>query len=611
MPSLYPDPPPLYSPVGAPSAPPLDAFNGSAPSASDPRTPVTLRVSCNNLLNRDRFSKSDPQLLIYIQQRTPHSTPTFNLNGHDGYQARLDGGWTLLHRSRTQWDDLNPVFPDAVAVDYAFERVQNLCLVVVDVDDEKASPERQDYLGHVVCSLASVVSAGAGGYKASLSLGSVPEGLPRFRAPSWGGGKQQAGSMLIRASTASGDVAKVLMTMEDEGLARSWSGSLNVYVVVSTVDGAGRVAPLLKSECCKAPSRGHGKARWGLRVPVGLAGGLAARLRMSVWDHNTYRADRMLGEWDGSLDEMAARAVDGGQGSMRLALKEKDVKARLGVESFEVVTEETFVDHVARGCEFSLAVAIDFTASNGDPRSPTSLHFMPGLGGAAGGQGRVHGMNEYQRAIVGVGKVLAEYDADQRFPTMGFGFQMAGAAMDCAMLGDAVGIDGILRCYATSLMAPGFKLYGPTLFAPVIRTLTSSIRQELATDRAHTRQRPTKYHILLILTDGQISDMDATRAAIVDAATLPLSIVIVGVGREDFSSMRVLDGDDVRVSDPQSGKVAERDCVQFVAFGEVEGDPFRLAAETLAEIPAQFMDYVKGPSAAATAAATAVVQEMR
>jgi hypothetical protein len=37
--------------------------------------------------------------------------------------------------------------------------------------------------------------------------------------------------------------------------------------------------------------------------------------------------------------------------------------------------------------------------------------------------------------------------------------------------------------------------------------------------------------------------MDATRTAIVAASTLPLSIIIVGIGNADFSHMEVLDGD--------------------------------------------------------------------
>jgi hypothetical protein len=44
---------------------------------------------------------------------------------------------------------------------------------------------------------------------------------------------------------------------------------------------------------------------------------------------------------------------------------------------------------------------------------------------------------------------------------------------------------------------------------------------------------------LLILTDGLINDMDETTDEIVRATSLPISIIIVGVGAEDFSAMDV------------------------------------------------------------------------
>ncbi|KAJ3163271.1 hypothetical protein HK101_000636 [Irineochytrium annulatum] len=602
---MHTDPvPPAYQPFAAdlsqgPSAPPT-----SVPMApqSEPGTTVSLHVSCTSLLNRDAFSKSDPQLLVYIQQRSPHlahrsstafsvasAHPVFDLD--EQMRPRMTGGWTLIHRSRTIKDDLNPVFPDAIQVDYRFERVQNLCVIIVDVDDETKPVEQQDFLGHHVVSLAGVVASGSEGYKANLDGGSCPEGLPMFRRVSRAAGKEgKAGQVLIRAGAKASDVAMIVLSLEDDGgLSRPLlGGSVDAYVVVSTVDGYGKAAPLVKTADCKAPKRGKGaNARWIVKVPLTLAGGLDARLRFSVWDHNASKSDKLLGECEGKLSDLGSRRDVLGM----LYAKGKEIKAQLVVESYEVVREETFIDHVARGCVFSLAVAIDFTGSNGDPRQPTSLHFMPGFGQK--NAAAPYGMNEYQRAIVGVGKVLAEYDHDQKFPTMGFGFQMAGASMDCAVLGESHGVDGILRCYHDTLNAPGFQLWGPTLFAPVIRTATNAIRQELAADRTHTRQRPTNYHILLILTDGQINDMDATRTAIVEASSLPLSIIIVGVGREDFSSMKILDGDNHRLTAP-GGRIAERDCVQFVAFAECEGDPFKVAAETLAEIPTQFMDYTKG-----------------
>lgn len=48
-----------------------------------------------------------------------------------------------------------------------------------------------------------------------------------------------------------------------------------------------------------------------------------------------------------------------------------------------------------------------------------------------------------------------------------------------------------------------------------------------------------KYLVLLIITDGAIHDMDETIRLIVKGADLPLSILIVGVGDDDFGNMEV------------------------------------------------------------------------
>jgi hypothetical protein len=48
----------------------------------------------------------------------------------------------------------------------------------------------------------------------------------------------------------------------------------------------------------------------------------------------------------------------------------------------------------------------------------------------------------------------------------------------------------------------------------------------------------------LILTDGVITDMDQAKESIVEASSLPLSIIIVGVGGADFQMMEELDCDE-------------------------------------------------------------------
>lgn len=80
---------------------------------------------------------------------------------------------------------------------------------------------------------------------------------------------------------------------------------------------------------------------------------------------------------------------------------------------------------------------------------------------------------------------------------------------------------------------------------------------------------PQQYFVLLILTDGEITDFDQTRDAIVRASRLPLSIIIVGVGPADFKAMELLDGDD-GVLRSTVGEAVARDIVQFVPFRQFQ-----------------------------------------
>ncbi|CAM9101533.1 unnamed protein product, partial [Hapterophycus canaliculatus] len=78
------------------------------------------------------------------------------------------------------------------------------------------------------------------------------------------------------------------------------------------------------------------------------------------------------------------------------------------------------------------------------------------------------------------------------------------------------------------------QLAGPTLFGPVINRQAA----ELAASDRSTDPTNQKYHVLMIVTDGVINDMSNTKDALVAAADLPFSVIIVGVGDADFSLMK-------------------------------------------------------------------------
>ena len=68
------------------------------------------------------------------------------------------------------------------------------------------------------------------------------------------------------------------------------------------------------------------------------------------------------------------------------------------------------------------------------------------------------------------------------------------------------------------------------------------------------------YFVLLIITDGTIYDMKETVRLIVEASNYPCSIVIVGVGDNNFDQMRYLDSDEKLLKDDKRNK-CKRDIV--------------------------------------------------
>ncbi|EED88446.1 predicted protein, partial [Thalassiosira pseudonana CCMP1335] len=229
----------------------------------------------------------------------------------------------------------------------------------------------------------------------------------------------------------------------------------------------------------------------------------------------------------------------------------------------------TFVDYVSGNCDLNMCVAIDFTGSNGDPRKPGTLHHFS----------RDGHMNGYEKAISAVGSILSKYDTDQQYPVWGFGAKYDGSVRHCFQVGserEVHGVKGILQAYKGTFSTP-LIMSGPTVFTEVI---------ELAAAQAKSRQqiRPLSYTILLLLTDGAVSDVEATKRSLVSVADAPLSIVIVGIGNADFTAMQFLDDFEKRTG-------ANRDIVQFVQFNKYEYDKTALTRATLDEIPEQLVQF--------------------
>ena len=68
------------------------------------------------------------------------------------------------------------------------------------------------------------------------------------------------------------------------------------------------------------------------------------------------------------------------------------------------------------------------------------------------------------------------------------------------------------------------------MFSPLLRQFRDYVQALVSAGNM-------QYNTMLLLTDGAIHDMRETIDLVCELAVLPASIIIVGVGNADFSSM--------------------------------------------------------------------------
>ena len=243
-----------------------------------------------------------------------------------------------------------------------------------------------------------------------------------------------------------------------------------------------------------------------------------------------------------------------------------------------ITKKATFIDYINAGVKIALSIGIDFTGSNGHPLDDGTLHSIK--------DGKP---NDYEKAIISCGNIVAPYDYDQLFQVYGFGAIIKSSISDKASMCFAINlkdnpdiytIDNVIKTYHEIIKKDKLTFAGPTEFTPIIKKVISRM----------ITKNILEYHILMILTDGVIDDLQDTIDILVEASSLPLSVIIIGIGNEDFSKMEVLDGDEVPLKS-RNGKIRTRDIVQFVPFSKFKNDAKKLSMEVLAEIPRQMIEY--------------------
>lgn len=518
-------------------------------SASSPTAEVELSLSCRDLLDTDVFSKSDPMCVTYLKT----------------YETQ---DWVEVGRTEMVKNTLNPDFVRKVHLTYRFEEQQWLKFAVYDIDNESPDLEEQDFLGECECTLGQVVSAGR------LAL--------HLHHPSY-----ERGQLIVYVEELATCRDEVILQFCGRNLDRKdWFGSSDPFLEFQRVGENGSYHVVHRTEVIKWTLNPNWKP-FIIPVRTLCAADMDRSIKIVCYDWNRSGSHSLIGEFCTTLRELSNGS--GPATVFHCIHPRKQAKnptyqhsGEVRLLRYEYKKVYSFLDYIKGGTQLNCTIAIDFTASNGDPQTPDSLHYISPVA-----------TNQYEQALTAVGEIIQDYDSDKLFPVLGFGARIppdgrVSHEFYVNMLPSPFcsGIAGVLEAYKSCIRQ--IQLYGPTNFSPVINHVSKF---------AETYCDGSQYFILLIITDGVITDMFQTKKAIIHASSLPMSIIIVGVGNADFTAMNELDADTVPLM--VNGVKAERDIVQFVPFRNFQNirNPALakayLAKEVLAEIPEQIVGFMK------------------
>ena len=514
------------------------------PGLSDPQKKreghqkIELFISCRQLKNRDLISLSDPQVKIFT---------------YEGDTEKFFGETEMI------LDSLNPDFLTTFSMDYIFEVKQRIHFQIIDVDPRG----RFDLLGDVYTSLGDIM----GGRNQILVVDIQDKG-------------KKAGKLILRTEIVEGVQEFISMDVMGKNIPKTgwFSSKSNPFLQLSRVHGENTNVIVHQTEVMPRNIDPTWKP-FTISMKTLCNNDRLRPIQFSVY-HKNMMSSKLLGQCSLSVDDLQ------NHNEKDFPLKKPKTKNKtygsIQVQNVSISEKPTFLEYLRRGIQLNVVTAIDFTSSNGNPKSITSLHALKKDGK----------FNDYQSAIHGVCDILLCYDYDKKIPMYGFGGKPAGTShvSHCFPLAGAEdsnyadGLDGVMSVYQNCLNE--VTLSSPTYFKNVLR-------KGMDTAAKAKEDKSLVYTILLVLTDGLIHDMQPTIDCLVECADLPMSVIIIGVGDEDFSLMQTLDGDHGAKLHNSKGEASRRDLTQFVAFNKYKGDKAALAEEVLAEVPRQMLEYMQ------------------
>ncbi|RCN53476.1 C2 domain protein [Ancylostoma caninum] len=412
---------------------------------AQPCSKVYLTIKANKLRDMDTFSKSDPLCVVYQFVKHPDRNEE----------------WIELGRTEIVWNCLNPEFATKILCDYFFEERQRVKFELYDADSMSSDLSKHDFLGYCDCYLAEIVSART--YTTNLGGLRGNCGSITISAEEVDEGSKEQAEFHVRATK-----------LDRKDIFGSSDPFLRIYRIMDS--GSRQLAHQTK-HLTRTLNPEWAVFRVNLQI---LCGGDRRRpFLIECWDHEYDGSHQFIGSCEISAEEILTRTTTS------IPLLNNDLFCRslccmayqnsgiLHFTHFQIVKSYSFLDYIQAGTQLDFTVAVDLTASNGDPRKSSSLHYISSKA-----------PSQYEVAIRAVVEICQYYNKSKRFNAFGFGAITPGNRkasevfnLNLSSTCEVFGLQGVLEAYHYCI--PMVQLYGPTNFAPVVRNAARSASETL------------------------------------------------------------------------------------------------------------------------------------
>ena len=273
-----------------------------------------------------------------------------------------------------------------------------------------------------------------------------------------------------------------------------------------------------------------------------------------------------LGKYKNSINQLFVKDIDldlTGNKKAKIVCRKKNFHSLL--------------DYLERDVHLATTLFIDFSESSG-----TNTHHV------------VKNESIFEYLMKSFLDVLKPYNEDQFFHIYGYGFKLKEPKkkeydpymfpLTQKMDFPSVSIKEISKSYNEFLKAINFDK-AKTNIDLIINKFNGIIKEDI--ENYDFRE----YNVLLIFANNDITDEKEFVKNIIFTSTLPISLIVVGLGKGPYTKIENIEQNFLNLVDDEGNK-PERKCIKFVSFNKLQKNVQNTVKNSLFNIPEEMIEYL-------------------